>query len=205
MTPTRNDDLHGNVPDECVTALLLIDLINDLEFEGGAQLLRVALPAAQRIAQLKKRARQAGVPVIYINDNFGKWRSDFRKQVAHCLADDVRGAPLVKLLMPEDEDYFVLKPKHSGFYSTTLDTLLAYLKASTLILTGLTGDMCVLFTAKDAYLRDFHLSIPADCVISIDEEENQYALKYMERVLKADLRPSTEIVFAEVKQNEPSR
>jgi nicotinamidase-related amidase len=193
--PSKNEDLHGNVPDEAATALLLIDVINDLEFEGGAELLRAALPAAERIAQLKRRARQAGVPVIYVNDNFGRWQSDFNKQVAHCLEDGVRGEPLVRLLEPDKQDYSVLKPKHSGFYSTTLDTLLVYLKAKTLILTGLTGDMCVMFTAHDAFLRDFHLIVPADCVVSIDAEENRYALRHMQRVLKADVRPSTEIQF----------
>lgn len=191
--PSKNEDLHGNVPDEAATALLLIDVINDLEFAGGAELLRAALPAAEKIAQLKRRARQAGVPVVYVNDNFGRWQSDFNKQVAHCLEDGVRGEPLVRLLAPDKEDYSVLKPKHSGFYSTTLDLLLVYLKAKTLILTGLTGDSCVLFTAHDAFLRDFHLIVPADCVVSIDPEENQYALRHMQRVLKADTRPSTEL------------
>ena len=195
--PSRNEDLHGNVPDEGAVALLLIDVVNDMEFAGGAELLAAALPAGQRMAQLKARARQAGVPVIYVNDNFGKWQSDFKKQVAHCLQDGVRGEPFVRLLAPDEEDYFVLKPKHSGFFSTTLDTLLLYLKAKTLILTGLTGDMCVMFTAHDAYLRDFNLIVPADCVASIDPLENRYALRHMQRVLKADVRPSAEIQFSE--------
>jgi nicotinamidase-related amidase len=198
--PSRNKDLHGNVPDECPVALLMIDVINDLEFEGGEELLRFAQPAAERIASLKSRAQQAGIPAIYVNDNFGKWQSDFRKQVLHCLEDDVRGSPLARLLPPEDEDYFVLKPKHSGFYSTALDILLTYLNSKTLILTGLTGDMCVLFTANDAYLRDYRLFVPSDCVASIDPEENQHALRQMERVLKADIRPSPELDFEELKK-----
>lgn len=191
--PPKNEDLHGNVPDTSAIALLLIDVINDLEFEGGEALLNFALPAAERIAELKRRATQLGIPVIYVNDNFGKWQSDFRKLVAHCLNDGVRGEPLARLLTPEERDYFVLKPKHSGFYSTTLELLLEYLQAKTLILTGLTGDVCVLFTAHDAFLRDFHLLIPSDCIASIDPAENQHALKQMQRVLKADTRPSVEL------------
>lgn len=191
--------LHGNVKDECRTALLLIDVVNDLEFEGGEELLKSALPVAQMIAQLKLCAQEAGVPVIYVNDNFGRWQTDFKKLIEHCLNDGVRGEPLVKLLKPAEDDYFVLKPKHSGFYSTTLDTLLTYLKAKTLVLTGLTGDMCVLFTAHDAYLRDYQLFIPADCLASIDPEENLLALRRMQRVLKADIRPSREIDFGALK------
>ena len=106
----------------------------------------------------------------------------------------MRGSPVAKLLRPDEEDdYFVLKPKHSGFFSTTLHTLLDYLGARTLILAGFTADICVLFTANDAYMRDYHLLIPSDCVASLDPRENEHALEQMKRVLKADIRPSAKI------------
>ncbi len=189
----KNSDLHGSAPDNARVALLLIDVINDLEFEGGEKLLRHALPAAKRIAALKQRCRRAGIPAVYVNDNFGKWRSDFKKLVSHCLNDRTRGRQVVELLEPERDDYFVLKPKHSGFFSTTLDLLLEHLGAQTLILTGFTGDICILFTANDAFMRDYRLVIPSDCVVSESETENRRALKFMQRILEADIRPSTEI------------
>ena len=199
--PAKNEDLHGFVPDKAEVALLLIDVINDLEFSSGADLLKHALPMAKRLAELKRRAKEAGVPVIYVNDNFGRWQSDFKKLLDHCLEEGICGKPVAELLRPdEEEDYFVLKPKHSGFFSTTLDILLDYLQVKTLILTGLTADICVLFTANDAYMRDFNLVIPADCVASTDPDENRHALAHMERVLKADTRPSTEIDFNELKE-----
>jgi nicotinamidase-related amidase len=191
--PVKNHDLHGNAPDRSPTVLLLIDVINDLEFDGGDALLRQALPMAERLATLKRRLHAAGVPAIYVNDNFGRWRSDFRTQLAHCLRDGVRGKPLAEQLAPGPDDYFVLKPKHSGFFSTTLDILLEYLRAHTLILTGLTAENCVLFTASDAYLRDFHLVVPPDCVASIEPAHTREALEHMHRVLKARLTPSTEL------------
>jgi len=198
--PAKNKDLHGNAPDKADIALLLIDVINDLEFPQADHLLQYARPMAERIAALKKRAKQAGVPVIYVNDNFGRWQSDFNKQVDHCLHDKVRGQPLAELLRPDDTDYFVLKPKHSGFYSTTLDLLLNYLEVKTLILTGIAGNNCVLFTANDAYMRDFHLVVPSDCVASNSAEENQAALEQMRKVLKADVRPSSELGFQRAEQ-----
>ena len=192
----KNGDLHGNAPDHSEIALLLIDTINDLEFDGGEELLRAAFPAAKRIAELKQRARQAHVPIIYVNDNFGKWRSDFKRIVEHCLHDNVRGKPIAKLLEPDDEDYFVLKPKHSGFFSTSLDLVLEYLGTRTLVLTGFAGNNCVLFTANDAYMRDYKLIIPEDCIASINPIDNDNALKQMKQVLKADIRPSIEVDFA---------
>lgn len=191
--PANNPDLHGNVPESSHTALLLIDVINDLEFEGAEQLLRHALPMARRLARLKARARRAGIPAIYVNDNFGRWQSDFRRVVDHCLHDGVRGEPIVELLEPKDDDYFVLKPKHSAFFATTLDTLLSYLGAKTLIITGIAGNICILFSANDAYMRDFNLIVPSDCVSSNTAEENRHALRQMKKVLKADTTASSKL------------
>lgn len=189
----KSPDLHGNAPDTSSVVLLLIDVINDFEFEDAEPLFNHALPAANRIAEFKQTCQHAGVPAIYVNDNFGKWRSDFRNLISHCLDDNTRGRPIVELLKPNDEDYFVLKPKQSGFYSTTLDLLLKHLGADTLVLCGFTGDICVMFTAMDAHLRDYHLIIPSDCVVSRDRAENATVLKYMQRVLEADVRPASEI------------
>src|SRR5215216_7680499 len=101
----KNEDLHGNVPDRSTVALLLIDVINDLEFPGAEQLIQYALPMARRIADLKQRARGAGIPAIYVNDNFGKWQSDLSKLISHCLEDGVRGEPMVRLFLTNDDDY----------------------------------------------------------------------------------------------------
>ena len=175
------------------TALLLVDVINDMDFEGSASLVRHAEPMARRLHDLKKRCREAGIPTIYINDNFGKWRSDFRSLVEHCINDPVPGREVARLLRPDDDDYFVLKPKNSAFFGTTLDTLLTNLKTENVILTGVAGDNCVLFSANDAYLRDYKLSIPSDCIASNSKEENDAALRLMEKVVKADITPSTEM------------
>lgn len=190
--PVRSHDLHGSAPDNSASALLLIDVINDFEFPDGEQLLRVALPAGKNIAALKRRAKDAGIPAIYVNDNFGRWRSDFKKIVAHC-RDESRGKQFVELLLPDEDDYFVLKPKNSGFYSTTLDLLLTHLGAKNLILTGIQGNNCVLFTANDAYMRDYKLFVPSDCTASNTEEENHHALKQMQNVLKADISIAEEL------------
>jgi nicotinamidase-related amidase len=193
-------DLHGAAPDECAVALLLIDMINDFEWDGGEAMLPSALAAARAVADLKRRARQAQVPVVYVNDNFGKWRSDFRSLLDHCLRDAVRGRPLAELLRPQAEDYFVLKPKHSGFHSTSLEVLLAHLGAQTLVLCGYAANICVLFTAHDAYMRDFHLLVPRDCVASLSAADNRYALEHMAKVNKADTRASAEIDFPALKR-----
>jgi nicotinamidase-related amidase len=185
-------DLYGSAPDKSGAALLLIDVINDFDFPEGEQLLKLALPVGKNIARLKQNAKAAGIPAIYVNDNFGRWRSDFKKIVNHC-REEGHGKQFIELLLPEDDDYFVLKPKHSGFYSTTLSLLLTHLTAKNLIITGIAGNNCVLVTANDAYMRDFKLFVPADCVISNTNEENQAALKQMQNVLKADIRISTEL------------
>lgn len=191
----KNPNLHGNVPDKNPLALVMIDVVNDLEFTGGEAMLRHAKIMAPKLARLKERAHKANIPVIYVNDNFGKWRSDFSAQIDHCLKDGVRGEPIVKLLQPARRDYYILKPKHSGFFSTPLAMLLNYLRAKTLILTGIAGNNCVLFTANDAYLREFEVIVPSDCVVSISKRANTAALKQLKSLVKADIRSSDKINF----------
>jgi nicotinamidase-related amidase len=189
--------------DECVLhdsalALLLIDVINDLEFEDGEKLAAAAVPVAGNIARLKLQAKINGVPCLYINDNFGQWQSDFKHLVSSCVRDGVRGAPIVQQLVPQGDDYFVLKPRHSGFFQTPLDLLLRDLGARKLILCGLTTDSCVLFTANDAYLRGFEIIVPADCSAAVTMSRHAAALGQMRRTLKAATNDSTRIDFAEL-------
>ena len=188
--PAKNDDLHGNVPESSPVALVMVDVINDLEFDGGEDLLPYALQMARRLAVLAGRARESGVAVIYVNDNFGKWRSDFRALLEHCRNDNVRGREIAEILAPKESDYFVLKPKHSAFFSTTLDTLLEYLHVRTIIVTGITTDRCVLFTASDAHMRDLHLVVPEDCCAADSEQHQRDAIEMIQRVLGADTTSS---------------
>ena len=196
----HNEDLHGNVPESSPVALLLIDVINALDFDGSEALARQARPMAERLLALKQRARKAGIPAIYINDNFGRWQSDFRKVVEHCLEDGVPGREVARILQPADDDYFVLKPKHSAFFETTLHTLLTYLGARTLILTGMAGNICILFSANDAYMRDYHIVVPADCVVSNTVEENDHALRQIQQVLKGDITGSADLDLDALRQ-----
>jgi nicotinamidase-related amidase len=151
---------------------------------------------ASRLSALKRRAHAAGVPTIYVNDNFGKWRSDFRQTVAHCTARSSPGRLVSRRLRPTAHDYFVLKPKHSGFFDTTLDTLLDALWIRRVIVTGIAGNICVLFTANDAYMRELKLYVPSDCIVSNTPAENDHALQQMRTVLKANLTPSSNVKFS---------
>src|SRR5689334_19269890 len=186
--PAKNRDLHGSAPDKSETALLIIDVINDLNFPEARQLMRYAPAMARKILKLKQRAKRAGVPVVYVNDNFGRWRSDLRSLVEHCRKGKAK--QMVDLLRPGQDDYFVLKPKHSGFFSSTLETLLRYLGVERLIITGVAGNYCVLFTPNDAYMRDYKLIVPSDCTVSNTAVENREALNLMKNYLKADTKSS---------------
>jgi nicotinamidase-related amidase len=187
-------------------ALLLIDVINSFEFEGAETILPRALEASAAIAGLRRRAKAAGVPVLYVNDNYGDWRSDFNHTVkealnARGLVVDVehrhaRGGPIAARLEPEDDDYFVLKPKNSGFYGTPLELLLAHLEVQTVILTGFASDICVLYTASDAHMRGFEVMVPQDCVAAESEEENSRTLELLARTLSARVLPAEDIDLA---------
>jgi len=195
-TPRKDHSLHGSAPDRSPVALLLIDVVNDLDFPEGDRLLRKALPMAKRLARFVERARRANVPVLWVNDNFGRWRSDFRSLLRWCSRPGVRGRPIVELLAPpHDRDYFVVKPKHSGFFNTSLELLLEHLGTETVVLTGMATEICVLFTANDAYMRDFEVVVASDCVASSNAAGHAQALALMRSALRADVVSSDRIHF----------
>jgi len=188
-----NRDLHGNAPDQSSVVLLLIDVINDLDFPKNENLVRQSQQLAENIFALKERCRAAGIPTIYVNDNRGRWRSDFCAVVRECSRPGAPGKKMVERLAPNDRDYVVLKPKHSAFYATPLDTLLQYIGVKRVILAGVTTNACVMITASDIYVRDLKLFIPQDCVAALTEEDQRNALELMQRNFAADTRPSTEL------------
>lgn len=166
-------------------AFLLIDVINEMDFPDCRKLLKYAVPAAAKIAALRKRLKAHGVPIIYVNDNFGQWRSDFPSQVRRCLEPECAGRIVAEQLVPEEDDYFVLKPRHSGFFSTSLDVLLQFLEVDTLVLAGFAADICVLYTANDAFMREYSLIVPSDCVASETVAGTDHALEHMRTRLRA--------------------
>jgi nicotinamidase-related amidase len=170
-------------------ALLLIDFLNPLDFDGAEQLAPRAIKAARRSAELKAVMRAQRVPIIYANDNFGRWQSDFDAVIEYCRERGGASAQLATLLAPSAGDHSILKPRHSAFFGTPLEFLLDELGVDELVLTGLAADSCIMFTAHDAYLRQYRLRIPADCVASEQDAHRKAALAYLARTLKADVSP----------------
>ncbi|TCP34759.1 isochorismatase family cysteine hydrolase [Sphingomonas sp. BK235] len=186
-----------DTPAPGATALLIIDMINDLAFDGGELLAASAEAAARHIRALRDAADAAGVPVIYVNDNFGHWLSERSAIVDHCRDEASRGGALIALLAPRDEDYFIVKPQFSGFYATNLPVLLPQLGVSRLILTGIAADICVLFTAADAHMRDYDLWVPQDTVASEAQEHQRWALELMRHSMCAETAPSSSLPLAD--------
>ena len=174
-------------------AMLIIDMITCWDFPDADKLLPRAIGIAPAIAKLKMRCRRAGVPVIYANDNRGQWRSDFRQVVSQSIAAAGEGARITALLEPDEDDYFVLKPKHSAFFGTPLDMLLQHLNAHRLILTGVSSDQCVVNTANDARMRDYEVLVPQDCVASQSAARNKGAITHFGEVLGVPTTPSTRL------------
>jgi nicotinamidase-related amidase len=182
-------------PAPCHTALVIIDMINDLAFSDGPDMLPAASEAARGIQALSAEARRSGVPIVYVNDNYGQWHSERSLIVEHCSREDALGRDIVELLRPEEDDFFVIKPQFSGFYSTNLPALLPRLGARRLILTGVAADICVLFTAADAHMREYELWVPSDCVASSDPQRTVWALEIMKNSMKADTRATGEMTL----------
>ncbi|WAC72134.1 cysteine hydrolase [Roseateles sp. SL47] len=170
--------------------LLLVDFINPLTFAGGEDLAPAALEAATAAAALKQHMQEQGFRSIFINDNFGQWRSDFKTLAAECQQLGGTAAGLVRRLKPHPDDLMVLKPRHSGFYATPLDLLLEELATREVVVTGLATDFCVMCTAMDAYVRGYKVWVPEDCTAAESPRHKHEALAWMKATLKARISPA---------------
>lgn len=174
-------------------ALLIIDVINDLDFPGGENVLPWALRAAPRIASVRAAARASGVPVIYANDNFGHWRSTFGDVFKYCTRPSARGREVSRKLKPTRDDYFILKPRHSAFFATSLVPLLDSLKTKRVIFAGMATNLCVLFSAHDAHMHGYELVVLSDCCAAESDFDHNVALAQLERFCRAKIVTSREI------------
>ncbi|GKU85285.1 isochorismatase family cysteine hydrolase [Niallia sp. NCCP-28] len=167
------------------TAMLVIDMINDFKFAHGKTLAEKADKMLDSILSLKQNCVDKKIPIIYINDHYNLWKADIESILNYC--HNETSSQLLDKIKPTKTDYFLIKPKHSAFYGTALDTLLQQLNVDTLILTGIAGNICVLFTANDAYMREYSLLVPENCIASVDDEDNKYAMTMMKNVMNAKL------------------
>lgn len=174
--------------------LLIVDMINDFEFEGGDEMFPHALNAARSIAELKRAAAEQGWATVYVNDNYGKWREDFDGQVKRIRKASDQGRQIAEVILPGRDDHYVLKPQRSAFFETPLEMLLEAFETTTVIVTGVAADICVLFTAHDAYMRGFEIVVPFDCTAAIKQSHRDDTLKLLKRVAHADVRPSADLI-----------
>ena len=171
--------------------LILVDFINPLNFPGAEKLARPALGAARATVRLREQLDREKVAVVYANDNYGSWQSDFQGLVAQCCERDDISGEIARLLAPRPTDITLLKPRHSAFYCTALELLLKDMGARDLIVAGLSSDMCVQMTAADAFLRGYEgVWVPADCTAAETPQAKAASIKYMKDILKCDVRTS---------------
>ena len=190
-----NDFDIGVQSRSCSEALLIIDMISDFEFEDGDKLYPQALEAAECISAVKRKAKRADAAVVYVNDNYGRWNEDFHTYTSNVREKSDKGRRIIELLEPESDDMFVLKPQRSGFYATPLGVLLLSMGTSRVVVTGVTTDICVLFTAHDAYMRGFNVSVPADCAAAVKPAHHRRALRFLERIADVDISSCDEVEF----------
>lgn len=167
------------------TALIVIDMINTYDHPDADRLLpsvRKALPAIVRLIGL---ARERDIPVIYVNDNFGQWRSHHGEILRTAL--DGPHAELVGPVRPDEKSLFVVKARHSIFFETPLAYLLTQLEVDHVVLCGQVTEQCVLYSALDAHIRHIDVTVPQNAVAHIHADLAEAALRMMERNMGADI------------------
>jgi len=194
-------DNHGDKPAPDPSrgpgaALIIIDMISDMAFDEAPDMAGCAINVARAIRRLRTTASRAGLPVIYVNDNFGEWTSERSRLIRRCEKAGEVPRQIINIIRPRKSDLFIIKPRHSGFYATNLQALLPRMGVSRLILTGMATEMCVLFTAADAHMRDYRLWVPEDCVAGASRQSHDFALDVLERHFDAEVRPAASLALA---------
>lgn len=169
------------------TAVIFIDIINDFNFERGERLLKHTKEILPHLKKLKRYAKDNDIPVIYVNDHYGLWQANYRMLMNHCRNE--QNQEIINEMQPDHDDYFLIKPKHSAFFQTPLQSLLFQLGKKNLMLAGIAGDICILFTAKDAYMYEYSLQVPENCTASNEKQGNEYSLYLMRSVMDAKTDP----------------
>jgi nicotinamidase-related amidase len=184
------------------TALLLIDVINPLQFDEAPAFMPALAATAGCIAALKAGLGAQGIPAVYVNDHLPgtTWRSDFAAAVEHCSALGGGAATLARALAPGPADHTLFKPRHSAFHATALELLLTELGARALVVCGLATDLCVQYTAMDAFERGFRLWVPADCSLAASRARHRAALDWMARSLQAHVAPAAGTLVADARR-----
>jgi nicotinamidase-related amidase len=167
------------------TALLVVDMITSYDFEDAGKLIDSARQAVPNIASLLERARDEDVDVIYVNDNYGDWRSSSAELVEGVLKGE--HGDLLEPIVPDERSLFVLKPRHTCFYETPLAYLLGQRDIGRVVFTGQATEQCIVYSALDAYVRHFQVAVATDAVAHIHEDLAQAALRMMEVNMRAEL------------------
>ncbi|GAA3374385.1 cysteine hydrolase [Streptomyces racemochromogenes] len=173
------------------TALIVIDMINTYEHEDAELLLPSVSEVLTGIGTLLGAARERKVPVVYVNDNFGLWRSHHGEILEAALAGP--HADLVEPVRPDEESLFVVKARHSVFYETPLAYLLGRLGVGRLVLCGQVTEQCVLYSALDAHVRHLDVTVGRDAVAHIHRDLADAALRMMEVNMAAEVRDAADV------------
>jgi nicotinamidase-related amidase len=194
-----------NRPATGSSALLIVDMISRWDFPDAEKLVVGAASIAESLKAFKARCKKAGIPIIYANDNQGQWRSDFKHLVDRSLEAGGQGAQITRMLMPDADDYFVLKPKHSAFLGTPLEMLLQHLKVNRILVTGVASDQCVLVTAIEGRMRDLSVHVPCDCVASQTHERNVAVLRQLEEAHSISTACCADVAMSDQPQAAPAQ
>jgi nicotinamidase-related amidase len=173
------------MPESGRTALIVVDMLTPYDFEDADAVAASAAGAVPRIQMLLDRARGDDVEIVYVNDNYGDWRTSRKQLVRDAL--DGRHAELVEPIVPPEDADFVMKARHDIFYMTPVEYLLRQRDCSRIVLTGQVTEQCVLYSALAAYVRHFQVVVPRDAVVHIDAGLADAALEMMERNMHAEV------------------
>lgn len=172
------------------SALLVIDMQNGfLDGKGSMATIgldyRELLPAIAGTQTLVTAAHTAGIPVIYTRYVYMSDYSDGgllpnelvpAMREVNALTNGTWDAEIVPQLEPHEGDIIIDKSRPSSFYGTKLEPVLTSLGVRNLVMAGVTTNICVETTARDAGQRDYRVHVVSDATAEFEKARHDHAL-----------------------------
>jgi nicotinamidase-related amidase len=167
------------------SALIVVDMLNRYEHDDAGPLRESVRAVIEPMSQVIAEAKEAGDCVVYVNDNHGDWAAGREALTEWALGG--ADPALVEPIAPEDDVPLLVKARHSIFYATQLEYLLHERGVEHVVLVGQVTEQCILYSALDAYMRHFRVTVPRDAVAHIHADLADAALRMMEINMRAEI------------------
>ena len=174
------------------TALIVIDMVYDFAHPNGLVYYEQNAEILPRIRKVIDKCREEEVLIVFMQHSHRKDKYDKELTMVrkNCIEGTGGDELMPELGYNEKTDYLIKKRRYSSFFGTDLDMVLREHKIENTIICGTKTNCCIRATVHDAYLLNYNVIVPRECVATNSDVVNEVHLtdihKYFGKVVSTD-------------------